>query len=159
MGSWCSSAGNAEPLENGSRAGLGRVAVEALHRLLQVVEAVSVELGPGGGGGQEFFLLHHGIVELAVPHERHAQDRLLVVEELVLAKHPQARALGDGHAPLGGLDVARQDAEEGGLSRAVRADQTVALAGVELEGGPLEEDVLAVGLGQVRNRDHGRASR
>ena len=50
--------------------------------------------------------------------------------------------------------------EQGGLARAVRAGHAVALAGVELHGDVLEEDLGAEALGDVGEDDHGgRAAR
>src|SRR5690606_346408 len=88
-------------------------------------------------------------------HQGHAEDLLVLVEELVLTEHAQAGGLRHGHLARGGLAVSREDPEQRGLAGPVRADQPVALAGIELEGGAREEGAVAEALLEVRNGDHG----
>src|SRR5690606_16018279 len=65
--------------------------------------------------------------QLAVAHQRDAQDLLLFVQELVLAQHAEPHGPRDREHALIGLDVPAQDAQQRRLARAVRADQPVAL--------------------------------
>ncbi len=77
----------AQSLENLGRSGLGCVAVVPLDGLLQLAEALRVEALLGLG--QELLLLHHGVPQLGVAHEGHAEDFLVLVQELVLAQDAQ----------------------------------------------------------------------
>src|SRR5690606_28965819 len=143
----------AEPLEDRRRARLRRVAVEPLDRLLEPAEALHVETLVRAG--EERLLLDHRLPELRIAHQGHAEDLLVLVEELVLAEHAQAGGLRHRHLARGGLPVAGEDAEERGLAGPVRAHQPVALAGVQLEGDAREEGAVAEALLEVRYGDHG----
>ena len=52
-----------------------------------------------------------------------------------------------------------QDAQQGGFSTAIRADQPEAVAGVDAEGNVLQYGMDAVGLGDLMCREHRRSCR
>jgi hypothetical protein len=132
--------GEAEPLEDGGRARLRRVAVVPLEGLLENREAIRVEVLVRLR--EDLLLLDHRLPQLRVPHQRDLQDLLLLVEELVLPQDAQTRRLRNRDRPLARLLVAREDPEERRLPGAVGAHEAVPLARVELEGGVAEEHPL-----------------
>jgi hypothetical protein len=68
------------------------------------------------------------------------------------------QALGQRHLAFVGLLVADDQAEHGGLASAVGAGEADLLAGVELQRGVDEQDLVAVPLADAGERDHrGRA--
>ena len=66
-----------EPLQDLGRSGLCRVAIVALHGLIQLTEAIRVEKFLRFG--QERFLLHYGPPELRVAHHRDRENLLVLV--------------------------------------------------------------------------------
>ena len=147
----------AQALEDGRRPGFGGVAVEALGPGLELGEAVGVEALPGLG--QQGLLLGQDLPQLAVAHEGHVEDRVLLVEELVLAQHADAGPLGQADLAVAGLQLTGEDVEQRRLAGAVGADEAVALPGVEHEGDIGEEGAVAVDLGEVRDREHERETK
>ncbi len=142
---------NAEPLEHRGGPRLERVPVEVRERHLDVGEPAGVAVGVVDDPRALLERLPH----LGLPHHGEVEDDLVVVEEAVLPQDPDARVTPDGHRAVAGRLVPREDLEEGGLPRAVRADQAVAGARVELKRDPLEEGAAAVRLGELGNADHG----
>jgi hypothetical protein len=92
---------------------------------------------------------------VGVARHREVEDDRRVVEEAVLAEDADARARGDGHRAVGRRLVPRQDFQERRLARPVRAHEAVARARIELERHPFEQSATAVGLGELRDADHG----
>ena len=76
-------AGKTESLQDLGRPGLRRVPIVALHGLLQLTEAVGVEVLLRLR--QELLLLYHRLPELRVAHHRNREDLLVLVQELILA--------------------------------------------------------------------------
>ena len=76
----------------------------------------------------------------------------------VLAEVADGQLLRHRHFAFVGRFLAGDHAEDGGLAGAVRTDQTGLLSGIELEGRVDEEDLLAVLLADVRERDHESSS-
>ena len=79
---------------------------------------------------------------------RHLLDVLAEVADGQLLRHRDVAFVR--------LLLADDHPEERGLARAVRPDQADLFAGIELEGGVDEQDLPAVLLADVRERDHGR---
>ena len=75
-------------------------------------------------------------------HDR-AQHLDLVEGVVILLEHGKALARRDVDRAFRRLDVAREDAQERRLARAVRADDAVAIARRELDAYILEQDALA----------------
>ena len=104
---------NAEPLENRGRARFERVAVEVAERHLDVGEAPGVPVGVV----DDALALLQRPPHLGLPHHGQVEDDLGVVEEPVLPQDAHARAAADGHGAVGRRLVAREDLQEGRLSR------------------------------------------
>src|SRR5690606_18673921 len=94
---------------------------------------------------QAFLLRHRGfrvepiallvdLPEAGVTHDDRVDDRVFLERELVLAQLADAGVRLDRDVAVGRLELAAQNLEEGGLARAVRADQTVTMAVTELDG-------------------------
>ena len=77
-----------------------------------------------------------GIEQWVVRHEGERSPRTV---------KPQAVA-GDRHLPVGRLEQARDQPQGGRLARAVLADQSDALTGLDLQVEQVDRDQLAVGL-------------
>ena len=74
---------------------------------------------------------------------------------MVLLQNGHALTGRDDDLARGGLKVAGEHLEEGGLARAVRADDAVAVAGGELDVDVLEERLAAVGKRNILRCNHG----
>ncbi|MOA31181.1 hypothetical protein D3C78_1523250 [compost metagenome] len=72
----------------------------------------------------------------------------------VLREVAHDELLGDHDRALVGALLVVDNAEDGGLARAVGADQAHAIARVDLEAAVLEEVALALELGHLVERDH-----
>ena len=72
----------------------------------------------------------------------------------VLAEVADGQLFGDGDVAFVGRFLADDHAEEGGLAGAVGSDQADFFAGVELEGGVDEDELLAVLFVDRGKRDH-----
>ena len=73
-------------------------------------------------------LLAHDFEQARVTAEHGIEHSLLVECEVILFEHAHARLGRDRHRTGRGVEVARQDAQEGGLACAVGADDAVAVA-------------------------------
>ena len=133
---------DAEPLEHGRRPRLERVAPRGRDRVLEVREPHRVPLAVV----DDPRALLQGAPRRSVAGHRQVEDDLVDVEEAVLAEDADARARRERHAPVRRRLVPREDLQERGLPRAVRADEAVAGAGVELERRVREERAVAVRL-------------
>ena len=116
---------DAEPLEDLAGARLERVAVVGQDDVLELGVALAVEVGALEQG----LLLLDRLPQRLVAHHHDVDDGHVLVAEVVLAQDADARLLGDRDRAVARDLVAGQDAQEGGLARAVGADQAVALAG------------------------------
>ena len=85
-------------------------------------------------------LLLHDVVEVLVAHDDGVHDRIGVVLELILLQDGHPDAWLHRHIAAGGLELSGEDAQEGGLARAVGADDAVAVARRELQVRMLKED-------------------
>ncbi len=144
---------DAQPLEDLGGARLERVAVVVEDELLDVGVAVGVEIAIHVG--EQALALFERVPDVLLAHHRHVDDRHVLVLEVVLLQDAQAGAPRHVDDAVRGDLVAGEDLEERRLAGAVGADEAVAGAGVELEGGALEQGVAAEGFGQVGDRNHG----
>ena len=115
--------------------------------LFELSELVGVEFL--GGRGEEPLLGDRRLPQRLIAHQRDIENRLVLVEELILLQDPQAQALRNRDRALAGFDVAGQHVEERGLAGPIGPHQAVALAGVELERHLGEERLLAVELADI----------
>ena len=142
---------DAEALEDGAGARLQGVAVVDADAVLELGEVAGI----AGPVDRVALLLVERLPDDGVAHHRDVEDELLVVAGSGPAgARPRGRALGEVHGAVGGRLVAGEHAEERRLPRAVRADQAVARARVELERHALEERACAVGLAEVGGAEH-----
>ncbi len=143
---------NPETLQDLSRPRLERVALVPHDDVLELGVPVALERGVGV---QEALLLGHRLPDFLVSHHRHVEDRHLLVAEVVLLQDAEPELLRNRDDARRGRFLTREDAQESRLSRAVRADEAVAVAGVELDGDALEEGLGTERLSEVRDGDHG----
>ena len=123
---------HAEALEDARGVALRLPAAELGKLLLQLRGAqavVVVEVGLFVDG----VLLLPAFVEAGVAHDDGVEHRVVVVEALVLPEDRHAPFGIEHDAAAGGLQLPGEDFDEGGLARAVRADDAVAVARRELE--------------------------
>ena len=71
-------------------------------------------------------------------HDHGVDHGELFERELILTQLADARVRLHGDVAVGGLELAAEHPHEGGLARAVRADQPIAMAVSELHGNVLE---------------------
>ena len=147
-------AGEAEALEDLAGASLRGVAVVSLEGLLEFREPVGVE-GPVFLRDQSL-ALDHRPPEFGVSHERDAEDRVVLVQEVVLPEDAEPESLRHADGALGRIFGAAEDVEQRRLAGAVGAHESVALAGVEQKGRVAEEDLASERLPQARDGDHRR---
>ncbi len=91
---------------------------------------------------------------MAVSHDDGVQDGIFVVGVLVLLQNGDPLARVDGNGAGGGVQLSREDAQEGGLARAVGADDAIAVAGEELQVHMLEQPLTAELHTQIADCDH-----
>ena len=115
--------------------------------LFELGELVGIEFL--SGRGEQPILGDRHLPQLGIAHQRDIENRLVLVEELILLQDPQAQALRDRNRALAGFDVAGQHVEERGLAGPIGPHQAVALASVELERYMGEECLLAVELADI----------
>jgi hypothetical protein len=115
-----------------------------LDRLLEHVESLGVELFLVRF--EQRLLLDHRLPQFGVAHHRHPEDLLVFVQELVLPQDSEPGVLRDRYGTLGWIEFAAQDVQQRRLSRAVGADEPVALAPVELERCVGEQRLVAIPL-------------
>ena len=94
-------------------------------------------------------------MELGPAHDHRVDDPVLLEGEVVLGEDGHALARADGDLALVGLELAREELQEGGLARAVRADDAVAIARGEFEVDVLEEEAFAEGEREFGYAYHG----
>ena len=104
--------------------------------------------------GIERVLLFHQRVQPLVAHDDRRQGRHLVEGVVILGKHAEPLVRLDAHGAGGRLDLARQALQERRLSRAVGADEPIAIAGRELDVHLFEQALGAECDGKVLRGDH-----
>ena len=103
-------------------------------------------------------LLAHDGEQTLVAAEHRVENGLVVEGKVVLLEHAHARLGRDGYRAGGRVEVARQNAQEGGLAGAVRADDAVAVALREFKVYVLEQRLTAEVQAQFADIDHVEAS-
>ena len=150
----------AEVLHLGVQNGV-RVQTKAVEQLaglgLSVPAAHLGELGLELGG-LVAVLLAHDSEQTLVAAEHRVENGLVVEGKVVLLEHAHARLGRDGYRAGGRVEVARQNAQEGGLAGAVRADDAVAVALREFKVYVLEQRLTAEVQAQFADIDHVEAS-
>ena len=145
--------GNAESFQEHCCVGVGFVAADF------------AEAGLDFHGLHALFFRHFGeriefvaflaqLVELGEAHHDGFENGVLFVGEVVLLQDGDAfaRVLGDFTGV--GFEFARKDFQEGGLSGAVRTDDSVAVAALEGEVHLFEEDAATVLKTDIRDVEH-----
>ena len=102
----------------------------------------------------ERLLLIHDLHEARMSHDDRTQDLDLVEGIVILLEDGETLTRCNVHNAARRLDIAGQKLEEGGFSRAVRADDAVAVAGGELQIDILIEDAFAELQTQIVDGDH-----
>ncbi len=113
----------------------------------RVAECGSVETAQPAHEGEKFGDTHLRVERNVLRHIAHAPARLQAV-----CDHVEA---ADAGAPRGGLQVARQDAQDRALARAVRAEQPDHLARPHVERDGIDREAGSVAL-RERLSDHNR---
>ena len=144
---------HAQALEDAAGVALGLPAAQLGVLLLQLAGADAVGLGHLLLGIEGLLLLAD-VVEALVAHDDGVHDVVGVVGVLILLEHRHAGLGQDGDLAGGGLQLAGEDFQEGGFTRAVGADDAVADALGELEIHVGKEGLAAVGQAQVGNCNH-----
>ncbi len=103
-------------------------------------------------------LLLHDLIKAGIAHDHRIQHRILVVFKMVLLQEGEPLAWCDGDLPAGGIQLAGQDLQKGRLSRAVGADQAIAVAFRELDVHVLEKGPFAQTQCDVVRTDHIKTS-
>ena len=102
----------------------------------------------------EGVLLLADVIQALVAHDDGVHHVVGVVGVLILLEHRHTGLGQDGHLAGGGLQLAGEDLQEGGLARAVGADDAVAVALGKLEIYVGKERLTAVGQAQIGNCNH-----
>ena len=142
-----------QPLEDAARVALGLPAAQLREFLLQLCGPDAVLIG-------EVLLVIDGVLLLAavveplVAHDHRVQHRVIIVQALVLLQHRHPLFGRQGHAAGGGLQLAGENFDKGGLARSVGADDAVAVAGGELQVHPGKQHRGAELHGKVIDRKH-----
>ena len=89
-----------------------------------------------------------------MPHDDRAQHLDLVIGIVILLENGEAFTGRDVDDAARRLDVAREQFEEGGLTRAVCTDDAVTVAGGKFQVDILVEDALAELQAQIVDRNH-----
>ena len=103
----------------------------------------------------EGVLLPLHFIEPGIAQDDGVQHRVGIVLEVVLLQDAHALVVRDDDLAGGGLQFPGEDAQEGGLARAVGPDDAVAVAGGELQVHVLEEGLAAEVEAQIVDNDHG----
>ena len=105
--------------------------------------------------GIQGLLLLADVVQPLVAHDDRVHDVIGVIGVLILLQHGHADVGQHGHLAGGGLQLAGQDLQKGGLAGAVGADDAVAVAPQELQIHMGKQRGAAVVQAQVGDSDHG----
>ena len=141
-----------EPFQDLAGACLEAVAVRLDDQILELGITIAVEVILGVG--EDALLLGHRSPERGVAHHHDVEDALVLVLEVILLQDAEDGALRERDVAVVRALLAGQDLEQRGFAAAVRANDAVALAAVELERDALEEHLVAEVFGEVRDRDH-----
>ena len=144
---------NAEPLENLCRPCFEAVAVEADDEVLDLGVAVSIEMILRGL--ENSFLLCEGIPQLRMAHHGQVENWGVFETEVILFEHPDPEALGDRHLPFARLFPVGEDPQKRALAGPVRTHEPVTAPRVELKAHTSEQRLVAIGLCEIGDRDHG----
>ena len=149
----------AEPVQHFAGLALERVAAEMVVLLLHFAEAREdlvhvVGARRVGHRVLQFFELVMQIADAAAAGNGLVQHRAARHFLDVLAEVADGQLLRDGDLAVVDAFFAGDHAEDGGLAGAVGSDQADLFARIELERRVHEEDLLAVLLVDVRERDH-----
>ena len=132
--------GDAEALQHRAGAAGQRVAVLGRDQVFQRREALFVHVF----SFEQRLLLHPGRPDLIVAHHDDVLDRHVLVQELVLREHADSGALWGQHLARARRLNTREDAQQRRFTRAVRADDAVAVPRVELKVDLLKQRLPAV---------------
>ena len=151
----------AEAVQHFARARFELVAAAVLILLLDVAEALEHLLGVVARriahGVLELDQLVMQVAEASAAGDRFVEDGAAADLVDLLAEVADRDLLRHGDRAVVRRLFADDHAEQRRLAGAIRPDQTGLLAGVELERGVDEEDLLSVLLADVGKRDHARA--
>ena len=127
-----SGVGKAQSLKQAAGVGLCLPAVHLGKLRLQLAGAHAVLVGKVLLFIQGVLFLHD-VVQALVAHNDGIQHAEFIILEVVLLEHRHPLVGRDDHLAGGRLQIAGEDAQEGGLACAVRADDAIAVAGDELQ--------------------------
>ena len=145
--------GDAQALENTGGVGLGFPAAHFREFGFQVGGAQAVLVGEVGLFVDGVLFLHD-VIQVLVAHDDGVHDGVLVVGVLVLLQNGNTLFGVDMDGAVGGLQLAGEDAQEGGLAGTVGADDAVAVAGQELQVHVLEQPLAAKLHAEIVDSDH-----
>ena len=144
---------DAKALEDAAGVALGLPAPQLGILLLQLAGQHAVLVGHLLLGVQGLFLLAD-VIEALVAHDDRVHDVVGVIGVLVLLQHGHAGVGQNGHLAAGGVQVAGQNFQEGGLAGTVGADDAIAVAPQKLQVHMGEQGGAAVAEAQVGDSDH-----
>jgi hypothetical protein len=135
--------GNGQAVGHLVYGGVRIVAADALKlggQLAVAPEGLLAAVAGGHGGGEPLHLLRQLPVagEGRLEHVLHREAHRVYGD---LGDEAQPPVPGDDHVPLVGVQLPGEDAEEGGLARAVAAQQPHPLPGLHLEGDAVQDIV------------------
>ena len=116
-----------QTLQQASRFGICIPAVQLCKFCFQLCSAVAVFLGKWILGIQRIFFLHDFIQALVALNNR-VYNRAVIKGKMILTQNRHAQLRIQLHRTGRRLQIAGQHAQEGGLTRTVRADDTIAVA-------------------------------
>ena len=119
----------------------------------QVCSPQAVFVGEIGLFIDGVLFLHH-IIQMLVAHDDGVQDGVFVVGVLVLLQNGDPLVGIDGDRAAGGIQLAGEDPQEGGLACAIGADDAVAVAGQELQVNMLEQPLAAKLHTEIADSNH-----
>ena len=105
--------------------------------------------------GVQGLLLLADVIQALVAHDDGVHDVVLVIGVLVLLQHRHADVGQQGHLAGGGVQLSGEDLQESGFTRAVGADNAVAVAPGELQVHVGKQGGPAILQAQVGDSDHG----
>ena len=132
--------GDADAVEQLGGLGFGVPAVQLGELALQLCGALAVFIGEILLGIEGVLFLHD-LVQTLVAHDDGVHHGEFIVLKMVLLQHAHAVFLAHGNSTGGGLQLTGDDAQQSGFARAVGADDTVAVVGLEQQVNVLVEQV------------------
>ena len=131
-----------ETVEQGLCVGLGLPAVHLGKLGLEFTGADAVLIGEVLFG-IEGILLGTDLEQAGIALNDRIEDDLIIIFVVILFQEGETLSLGNGNIAAGGLELAGQDAEEGGLAGAVGADDTVAVSLREFNGNIFKQSLFS----------------